>query len=192
MKNSKRTGHFLIAESALQAYLKKHELTPNIHRDQGSLLPDVDHIIGNIDLYVAAFVHHLVESCSSLLSYFETIVQGNMLANAIFLADPTSASCKFHKTEVYFDTPFLISTLGYAGEPRQAPCLELLHLLKDTDAQLRCFRHTLDEIRDILEHRAHDLDHGEQGRSFVSVSNYPALYKSRLDCIRYNRKDHHT
>jgi hypothetical protein len=159
----------LDAEAALQAYLKEHELTPNIHRDQGSLLPDADHVAGNTDLYVAAFVHHLVEDHSSLLSYFEKIVQGNMLANAIFLADPNSAYCKFHKTEVYFDTPFLISTLGYAGEPRQAPCLELLNLLKDTDAQLRCFRHTLDEIRDILEYRAHDLDRGGQGRSFVGV-----------------------
>lgn len=156
------------AEAALQAYLKKHELTPNIHREQSSLLPDAERVEGHPDLYVAAFVRYLVDDHSSLLSYFETIVQGNMLANAILLADLGSAASKFHKTEVYFDTPFLISTMGYAGEPRQAPCLELLHLLKETDAQLRCFRHTLDEVQDILEYRAHDLDRGGLGRSFLS------------------------
>lgn len=100
---------------------------------------------------VASFLRELQEQCAPEFAFFETIFQGHMLANAIYLPEPNQALKKFKATEVYFDTAFLICSLGYAGEPRKAPCIELLQLLNKTGAHLRCFEHTRDEIRGVLD-----------------------------------------
>lgn len=99
---------------------------------------------------VVSFINYLQESHRTELTYFETIVQGNMLGNAIFLPDPLNAQRKFRRTDVYFDTALIIFALGHAGDPRREPARELLELLYETDANLLCFRHTVDEIRGIL------------------------------------------
>lgn len=41
--------------------------------------------------------------------------------------------------------------MGYAGPDREAPCAELIELLKTYGAELRCFQHTLDEARGVLD-----------------------------------------
>jgi hypothetical protein len=83
-----------------------------------------------------------------------------MLANAIFLPDSGSVDRRFRNTEVYFDTSFLIYALGYAGQPRRDPCIELLNLLYETGAELRCFRHTYDEVQGALRACANRLARG--------------------------------
>jgi hypothetical protein len=84
-----------------------------------------------------------------------------MLANALFLTDTGEAARKFRNTEVYLDTPFLVDALGYSGKPRQTPCKELLELLYEAGAELRCFAHTLEEVRGILYSASSRLASGD-------------------------------
>ncbi len=84
-----------------------------------------------------------------------------MLANAIFLPDASQAHRKFKRTEVYLDTSLLIFALGYAGETRRKACSELFHLLYPSGADLRCFRHTLEEARGVLDACAQILRSGQ-------------------------------
>lgn len=99
---------------------------------------------------VATYIEHLQVTHSVHFEHLDTLVKGNMLANALFLTEPGTIERKFRNTEIYFDTSWLIYSLGYTGQVRMEPCLELLELLMDSGAKLRCFAHTLEEARGIL------------------------------------------
>lgn len=139
---------------ALLRYLETHQLVGL--RDTGrpaavgTSFPTTANRSDRHHYVVASFVRSLEQQCSPQYEYVETVVKGNMLANAIFLADPGQIDRRFHRTEIYFDTGFLIFALGYAGRVRQEPCAELLALLYELGADLRCFRHTCDEVHGVL------------------------------------------
>jgi len=164
------------AENALQYYLQDNELSIITASTSGTTIPMALPPAKNAKYFVGAFIQNLQETSSSLLEYFDTIVKGNMLANAIFLPDPNQAAKKFKNAEVYFDTTFLIYALGYAGEARRSPCVELLELLYETGASLKCFKHTLDEIRNIIDTLAKRISKGQKiegfGQSIPSVEYF--------------------
>jgi hypothetical protein len=139
------------ADAALQLYLEENQLQLINAVTHGTVVPPSGRSVRNFRYLVSSFVRHLQETRSATLGYVETIVKGHMLADAIFLPDPGNASRKFRDTEVYFDTPFLLNALGYGGEAQREPCVELLDLLYETGADLRCFAHTRDEIRGVLK-----------------------------------------
>lgn len=111
--------------------------------------------------YIGAFIQHLETTHSSHFASWETIVVGNMLANSVYLPDTANANRRFQRTSVYFDTSFLIYALGYAGNTRKAPCEELLNLLYEVGADLKCFKHTVDEVRGILSACANKIRYGQ-------------------------------
>jgi hypothetical protein len=121
---------------------------------------------------VAAFIRNLQDTHSGDFEYLETIIKGNMLANAIFLPDPSQAQRKFRKTEIFFDTSFLMYALGHAGEARKAPCTELLELIYEGGGELRFFRHTLNEARGALDACALRIARGETRESYGPSMEY--------------------
>ena len=134
-------------ERALHSYLETYALLDGADGN-GSREPPGD---GESAHFVTgAFVSHLRQSDSKVFDYLETIIKGDILATAIFLPDPSRAVQKFRKTSVYLDTSVLMYALGYAGESRAAPAREMLDLLYQAGANMRCFSHTADEIRSIL------------------------------------------
>jgi predicted RNA-binding protein YlqC (UPF0109 family) len=153
------------ADDALQSYLQENQLQLVTAVDRGTVIPSSGRSVRNFRYLVSSFVRHLQETDSVALSYLETVVKGHMLADAIFLPDPGNASRKFRDTDVYFDTPFLLNALGYSGEAQQEPCVELLELLYETGADLRCFTHTRDEIRGVVESCAGQVQNGNAGAS---------------------------
>lgn len=179
------------ADAALNGYLEEHQVELANSFTGRRSLPVPDHPRRSSLYLVGSFVNRLQETASGDFEFLETIVKGSMLANAIFLPDPTQATRKFHKTEVFFDTSFLIYALGYGGVHRQRPCRELLDLLYETGADLRCFEHTLEETRGVLiacsqriaEHRLRDA-HGPSIEYFLSIGARPSdidLLALRLD-----------
>ncbi len=146
------------AEAAFHAYLDDMQVTIVTEQGLGTVVPQTNAEPGSHGFLVGVFVKHLVDSGSQLFSFLETIIQGSMLANAVLLPD-VQAQRKFRNTEVYFDTRFLINTLGYAGEPRKGPAFELIQLAASYGATLRCFRHTLFEIQRALRATAQLMAH---------------------------------
>lgn len=135
-------------EKALLAYIEKNQITlleDTIYKriNKSASMP-VDsysnYIIGSFFRF--AFDNNLEE-----FQYLETIVKGNMLANTIYLPDPSKIRMKFKSTSVYLDTSFLMFALGFSGDSREEPCKELLDLLRLNGAKLKCFSHNVDEIR---------------------------------------------
>ncbi|MFB3087954.1 MAG: hypothetical protein ACE10E_06535 [Acidiferrobacterales bacterium] len=139
------------AEGALVQYLEKNDLLVLNALSTGGSMPTGSRLQAGEGYVVAALVEDLHQTEAPEFSYLETIVQGDMLAKAVFLPAPGSIGRRFKRTEIYFDTSFLMYALGHAGEPRRYPCTELLDLLYESGADLRCFRHTVDEACGILD-----------------------------------------
>lgn len=152
--------------------LKENELQIMSAISQGTLIPSTILLPQTTKYYCATYIKHLEDTKSPQLKFVERIVVGNMLANAVFLPDPSRATQKFRKTQVFFDTTFLIFALGYAGEPRGEPCTELLQLLYETGAELRCFQHTVNELTGILETCALRIRSGDQIDSFGTLEYF--------------------
>lgn len=149
------------ADAALEAYLQQGELVVTGAQDFTIITQPLQRGDRRARYLVGAFIHQMQNERAAEFDYFETVVKGNMLASAIFLPDPQHANRRFNRTEIYFDTPFLVRVLGYAGDPRKEPCLELLRLLQDTGASLKCFAHTIDEIRGVLDYVASIVERGK-------------------------------
>jgi len=149
------------SDSIFQEYLRENALILKAH-NRGTVIPSAQERSSKSEqFYIGAFVQHLETTHSSHFASWETIVVGNMLANSVYLPDTTNPHRRFHKTSVYFDTSFLIYTLGYAGDARKAPCEELLKLLYEVGADLKCFKHTVDEVRNILSVCANKIRQGQ-------------------------------
>lgn len=158
------------ADAAIASYLEENQLLVMDAVKEGTVIPKSGRSVRNARFLVASFIRHLQETHSASLGHLEMVVKGHMLANAIFLPNIGSAGKRFHDTEVYLDTPFLIKALGYEGGSQAAPCLELLELLEDTGAALRCFSHTRDEISGVLEWCAGQLEaNGSNGAADRNV-----------------------
>ncbi len=153
-------------EAALQAYIDDNQISIIDAKYKNTVIPHTEYPDKTYKYLVASFIKFLQDTHSPLLEYFETVVKGNMLANAIFLPDTNHAPKMFRNTEIYFDTSFILYALGYAGEARQAPCTELLQLLQSFGALLRCFSHTIDESRGILDACARRIASGQLKDSY--------------------------
>lgn len=100
---------------------------------------------------VADFLSAAQAGNPHLFSQVDSIVRGALLANALYLPDQSKIAKKFRRTSVFLDSTILIYALGYAGLDRKAPCFELITLLRQYGANLRCFVHTIEEMRRILD-----------------------------------------
>lgn len=188
------------AEASLLSYLEENHLVVfNAIKDASQVtIPDEKRVK---DRYiVGSFIRSSQESGSSDFEAIDIVVKGSMLANAVYLPDPGRVSKRFERTGVFFDTSFIIYALGYAGELRRAPCLELLEMLYETGADLKCFQHTSEEVYGILDACAFKLKqgslrdaHGPSMEYFIEkgfTASDVELFKSRLhDNIRALRID---
>jgi len=171
------------AETALLSFLEDNELLVVNTTKKGTTIPEIKYPIKSPKYLIGSFVRVLQNSHSELLNYFDTVVKGNMLANAIFLTDIYEPQRKFRKTAVYFDTPFLINALCFTGETRQAPCIELLNLLYETGAGLKCFRHTLEETIGALDAVCGQLSRGREQFTYgPGIATYEYFLSKGLKC----------
>lgn len=160
------------AEAALLSYLEEHDLDVMFAVAERTTIPTVGKSPKNAKFLVSIFVSNVEQSDPRVFEYLETVVKGNMLANALFLPDPKTPSRKFRRTVVYLDTPVLIAAVGYAGEERRVPAVELLELLYDSGASLCCLRPTLEELQGILDACAHRIRSGQLRDAYGDTIEY--------------------
>lgn len=152
------------AEDALLAYLDDFQLSSLAKESVPGIVPVPKSVSRATHFIVGMFIRHLFENSLPELRYFENILQGNFLANAIFLPEASLVTKSFRKTDIYLDTTFLINALGYAGATRADPCVELLNLVYESGGNLKCFTHTFSEVRGALEAIAANLSRSRSSR----------------------------
>lgn len=160
------------AERALLQFLEENDLISLTSLSDKILSPQNNSMKISEKFLIGAFIQYLQNTHSHALEYLETVVKGNMLANALFLTVPGKEQKKFRQTQLYFDTPFIMFLLGYAGPERQAPCKELIALLRDSGAELGCFRHTVNEAKGILNAIGNRLMRGDVADAYGPSVEY--------------------
>jgi hypothetical protein len=161
------------AEAAFESFLRSDDervLYAVYEREPLNVRPRGD----VTDRYIiGAFVEHVQTADAALFEHIATLAKGNVLASALFVAaDPGSLTQNFRGTQIYFDTPFLLAYLGYAGEERQEPCREVVDLLSATGAELCCFTPTVNEIQGILDACSHRMTAGRVHEDNGDVLEY--------------------
>lgn len=169
------------ADSALLSYLEVGASAVLSAALGAGVVPSPDEDVADSNFLINAFVAHVLERDPEGFAFLETIVKGSMLSQALLYPDIGSIERRFENVSVYFDTAFILQALGYEGEGRQAPRIELLDLLYQENAKLMVFEHTVDEIRGVLKGAVRALRNprGVEGwfgvfRHFASVGYTPS------------------
>jgi len=124
------------------------------------------------DYIISSFILFLDSHHSPHIQTILSLVKGDMIADAMYLTDLEHLDMKFkNNTQLFFDTTFIIYALGLSGEARQNPCTELLNLLREEKAILRCFSHTVDEVRGVLDRCKKNLSEGNFVDSFGTTNH---------------------
>lgn len=145
------------AERTVHDYLSNNSLTLLRAITKKTYIPLPTVATPNQRYIFASYVNSLFERQSEHLNSLQIVLEGHMLATAIFLPDPSSTGAKFQNTSLFFDTRFLMYALGYGGESLEAPHKELLEMVYELGADLCCFQHTGDEMISILNGCAKNL-----------------------------------
>lgn len=164
------------AENGLFSYLEKNSgplLAAAVHGKPLVPLTDFAPNVKDADYTINAFVEHLHRSDVSGFDSLETIVKGRMLADVLLFEDLNVVRRPFNRVEVYFDTQFIMRAIGSSGPSLEAPCTELINLLKNHGAFLRIFDHTYGEIVGILE------------RAILSLKSSIKIGNKRGEALQY-------
>ncbi len=100
---------------------------------------------------ISAFALHLSEADPDGFQCLEIVVKGHILSGVLFYPDIGQVESRFNDLDVYCDTPFLLPALGYGDEGVSAQCSDLLELLREAGAGVKCFHHTREELVGVLE-----------------------------------------
>ena len=157
------------AEAALLNFISDKSLSllyDTIERSNRSMVSE-----GRLFL-VGSFVDHVRAADRGLLDDLALLARGNLLANAMYLPNPGQIKKNFRRFTVYCDTSILMFSAGVAGPDRAAPCLELVNLLIESRAELKCFSNTINEVQGILDACAHRLQSGQLKDAYGPTIEY--------------------
>lgn len=138
-------------EHALLSYLQSHSVSILATALGGQSLLDTNERVKHSEFLVNAFIKDLFESDAVGFDFLEAIVKGSMLACELYFPGMSESNQSFDQLQVYFDTPFLLRALGYAGREIQQPYRELIDLLYGQNVEMRCFDHTYREMLGVLD-----------------------------------------
>ena len=110
------------------------------------------------------FISYVLSSNKILKNILSDIVKGQMIYEAIYAQNVSKADIKqkFNNLNIYFDTTFIFYLLGYGGDRYKKYIFQIIDLLKGLGAKLKCFRHTVNEIRGILENCEYAIEQGNE------------------------------
>ena len=98
----------------------------------------------------ARFITHNCLDSPSLRPALQSLVEGILLHDALFLGDTTNASQRFQNLTVAVDTKILFAAIDLAGGPNATAAREGLSLLRQAGARTIAFENTVDEMRRVL------------------------------------------
>lgn len=78
------------------------------------------------------------------------IIEGHMIANAIYLQIENDNKASLKKLTCYLDSPFILRVLGLKSDEENKSAKELYDLLNKYGANIKCFSHTYQEVYNII------------------------------------------
>jgi hypothetical protein len=142
------------ADAALLGYLQENTLPVLAAATDGDPLPQPTRQSRRTKHVMSAFAGHLNDADPEGFTCLETVVKGHVLSTVLFYPDLGQLQTRFDDLDVYCDTPFLLPAIGYSEDGIHIQCIELIELLRDLGANLKCFHHTEEEVAGVLEAEA--------------------------------------
>lgn len=124
------------------------------------------------------FIRDAIEKLdTTTTAYVSDIAKGVMIQNAVYLPNDDSIERKFSDTWLIFDTPIILSLLGYAGKEKQLPILELLDMARSSGAKIAVYDFTISEVASVLKDCADRIknnssDHHGKSIEYFIEQNY--------------------
>lgn len=137
-------------EEALVNYIDAHAIPLLASSVRSTPFGDTESLQG-AGYVVATFIAELAERDAGLFDVLDQMIKGSMLASALYVDSTGQVQRKFRRTNLYLDTSICLQALGHEGGDAAAAAREVLTLAIGQDAELACFRHTVKEIRGILD-----------------------------------------
>ena len=157
---------FLIDKTGREFENKKLEekLTNFISTNFFDLLNLDNKVINYRDNELALFLDYILDNDKILKNILMDIVKGQMIYEALYAqqVDKADIKQKFNNLYVYLDTTFIFYMLGYGGQRYKEYISQIIELLRGLGANLRCFKHTVEEVRGILEKCESAMRHGNE------------------------------
>lgn len=151
------------ADERLLAFLKEGSVPILAAATEGDPLPEGRGQSRKAKHVLSAFAGYLIENDPEGFAALEVVVKGYVLSGVLYYPDLGKVETRFDDLEVCCDTPFLLKTLGFAEQGLHVQALDLVELLKELGAKLRCFHHTREELVGVLESEAKNLRAGANG-----------------------------
>lgn len=107
---------------------------------------------------IGEFICKENELNSEIFKLILRIIEGYMIANAIYLQIENDNKASLKKLNCYLDSPFLLRVFGYKTDEENESAKELYDLLIKYNASLKCFSHTFDEVKNILEYYKNNIN----------------------------------
>ena len=162
---SKRLGRtdFTPSEAilAIQQFLNRFQIECIQSYAEGTALPTQLKMEDWREALVGLFFKSIRKKKGNLYKSFMIFVEGNMLANALRSTDEETPPSSFKITTFYFDTPDILSALGYLGEDSEVQVREVMRMLKKLGGEISVFTHNVDEAKGIMNAAANDLTNPE-------------------------------
>lgn len=154
------------ATHAVCAFLAKFDIICLRAYLQGTAIPIFKKTRQTDIVLVSYYIQHIQKNDPHKFNSFLKLVQGHMLANALTCPDLENVSSTYRNMTFYLDTPLLIHQLGLEGEFKRTAINDLVVLLRQLDAKIAIFSHSLIELQNVLRGSAHFLD-DPRGRSSI-------------------------
>lgn len=159
-----------VAENNLLAWLQDGSLPVLVAATEGDPLPVTQRQSRKTRHVLSSFAGHVSEADPEGFACLETVVKGYILSGVLFYPDIGQFQTHFDELDVYCDTPFLLRALGFSEEGLHIQCLDLVELLRELGANLKCFHHTREEMVGVLENEAARLRPGASNHEPVDYS----------------------
>gem|GEM_PF-799016 len=104
----------------------------------------------NYEKYIVEYLEHIRKSSDDHYNTMKEIILGSTLSLALLTPNIYSIEKKFKGTNVFLDSNFTFSVLGFHYEEFAAPAKELFQMLKNYGFKLKIFNITVNEMCSVL------------------------------------------
>lgn len=157
------------ASAALTAYTQRNGL-PILQRALRDEALVTSLSLDDLEYLASRYVVHVFEGELAERDTLVVLAKGSKLASVLYLPNPSEVGRRFDELVALFDTPALLSALGYQGKEAEVAAREVLDLAYANGIHLGVLEGTVHEVESVLDAVGNKVGrHGFSGRQLRGV-----------------------
>ena len=148
-----KTGRNLSDLEAIAALIKYADSNglPILSRAHEQTPLPISLSLDEMEYITSLFVIHAFEGSLPEKETLIMLAKGSKLASVLYFPDPKDMTRRITGLTALFDTPTLLSALGYQGTEKERAARDILDLANQSRIALAVFDHTIEEIQEVLQ-----------------------------------------